>query len=144
MFLTFCWRFCCQKLIYFAQNDPILFFTIVIISLQVWNYYKQFLTIMLSYSGKQMLLNLFLFSSYCPLGIVWTQTLNLGAMFVERKVCYSALITNLVRWHESAVSFPLSDIILAQLACPLSNVILFWETNVTQYFFYFLPLVLLA
>jgi hypothetical protein len=40
-------------------------------------------------------------------------------MFVERKVHYSALFTNLVRWHAGAVSFPLTDIILAQLACPL-------------------------
>jgi hypothetical protein len=43
-------------------------------------------------------------------------------MFVERKFRYSALFTNLVRWHASAISFPLSDIILAQLACPLSDV----------------------
>jgi hypothetical protein len=43
-------------------------------------------------------------------------------MFVERKVCYSALFTNLVRWHAGALTFPLSDVILAQLACPLSNV----------------------
>jgi len=43
-------------------------------------------------------------------------------MFVERKVHYSALFTNLVGWHASAVSFPLSDVILAQLACPLSDV----------------------
>jgi hypothetical protein len=43
-------------------------------------------------------------------------------MFVERKVRYSALLTNLVGWHAGAVSFPLSDVILAQLACPLSEV----------------------
>jgi hypothetical protein len=43
-------------------------------------------------------------------------------MFVERKVRYSALFTNLVGWHAGAVSFPLSDIILAQLACPLSDI----------------------
>ncbi len=46
-------------------------------------------------------------------------------MFVERKVRYSALFTNLVRWHASDVSFPLSDIILAQLACPMIDV-MFW------------------
>ncbi len=40
-------------------------------------------------------------------------------MFVERKVCYSALFTNLVRWHAGTVSFPLSDVILAKLYCPL-------------------------
>ena len=38
-------------------------------------------------------------------------------MFVETKVCYSALFTNLVGWLAGAVSFPLSDVILAQLAC---------------------------
>jgi hypothetical protein len=61
-----------------------------------------------------------------------TQTYLLGVtkekvlehpMFVERKVCYSALFTNLVRWHAGAVSFPLSDIILALLACSLSDII---------------------
>jgi hypothetical protein len=31
-------------------------------------------------------------------------------MFVERKVGYSALFTNLVGWHTGAVSFPLSDV----------------------------------
>ncbi len=40
----------------------------------------------------------------------------LYAMFVKRKVCYSALFTNLVWWHTGAVSFPLSDAIVAQLA----------------------------
>jgi len=44
------------------------------------------------------------------------------AMFVEIKVHYSALFTNLVEWYARAVSFPLSDVILAQLACPLSDV----------------------
>ncbi len=47
----------------------------------------------------------------------------LQPMFVERKICYSALFTYLVGWHASAVSFPLS-VILAQLACPLSDVML--------------------
>ncbi len=44
------------------------------------------------------------------------------SMFVERKVRYSALYTNLVGWHAGAVSFPLSDVILAQIACPLSDI----------------------
>ncbi len=35
-----------------------------------------------------------------------------------RKVCYPALFTNLVGWHAGAVTFPLNDVILAQLACP--------------------------
>jgi len=53
-------------------------------------------------------------------------------MFVERKVRYSALFTNLVGWHASAVSFPLSDIILAQLACPLSAVIFCLHSGITN------------
>ncbi len=52
-------------------------------------------------------------------------------MFVERKVSYSALFTNLVGWHAGGVRFPPSDVILAQLACPLSDVIhvlfTFWK-----------------
>jgi hypothetical protein len=43
-------------------------------------------------------------------------------MLAERKVCYSALFKNLVKWHAKADSFPLSVIILAQLACPLSDI----------------------
>ncbi len=43
-------------------------------------------------------------------------------MFVERKVRYSALFTNLVGWHAGAVRFPPSDVVLAQLACPLSDI----------------------
>ncbi len=42
--------------------------------------------------------------------------MSYSAMFVERKVGYSALFTNLVRWHAGAVSFPLCDVILALLA----------------------------
>ena len=49
--------------------------------------------------------------------------IDLKPMFVERKVHYSALFTNLVGWHAGAVSFPLSDVILAELASPLSDVI---------------------
>jgi hypothetical protein len=44
-------------------------------------------------------------------------------MFVERKVCYSALFIYVVGFHGSAVSFPLGDVILGQLACPLNDVI---------------------
>jgi hypothetical protein len=35
-------------------------------------------------------------------------------------VCYSALFTNLVGWISALLASPLSDVILAQLACPLS------------------------
>ncbi len=54
-------------------------------------------------------------------------------MFVERKVCYSALFTNLVGWHAGAPSFPLSDVILAQLACPLSDIMFCLHAGITTY-----------
>ncbi len=54
------------------------------------------------------------------------------SMFAERKVCYSALFTNLVGWHASAVTFPLSDIILAQLACPLSDIMFCLHSGATN------------
>jgi hypothetical protein len=53
-------------------------------------------------------------------------------MFVERKVRYSALLTNLVGWHAGAVSFPPSDVILAQLACPLSDVMFLLHSGRTN------------
>ncbi len=53
-------------------------------------------------------------------------------MFVERKVRYSALFTNLVRWHPGAVSFPLSDVILAHLAGPLSDVMFCLHSGITN------------
>jgi hypothetical protein len=53
-------------------------------------------------------------------------------LFVESKVCYSALFTNLVRWHAGTVSFPLSDIIMAQLACPLSDVMFCLHSGTTN------------
>ncbi len=57
-------------------------------------------------------------------------------MFVERKVRYSALFTNLVRWYASAVSFPVSDIILAQLACPLSDDMFSLRSGITNLYLY--------
>ncbi len=53
-------------------------------------------------------------------------------MFVERKVRYSALFTNLVGWYASAVSFYRSDIILAQLASPLSDVMFCLHLEITN------------
>ncbi len=44
-------------------------------------------------------------------------------MFVERWVRFSALFTFLVGWHASAASLPPRDVILAQLACPLNDII---------------------
>jgi hypothetical protein len=53
-------------------------------------------------------------------------------MFVERKVRYSALFTSLVGWHASAVSFPLSVVILAKLACPLSDIMFCLHSGITN------------
>jgi hypothetical protein len=53
-------------------------------------------------------------------------------MFVERKVCYSVLFTYLVEWHAGAVSFPISDVILAQLACPLSDIMFCLHSGITN------------
>jgi hypothetical protein len=53
-------------------------------------------------------------------------------IFVERKVRYSALFTNLVGWHTGAVSFPLSDVILAQPACPLSDIMFCLHSGITN------------
>jgi hypothetical protein len=53
-------------------------------------------------------------------------------MFVERKVGYTALFTFLVGWHASAVSLPPSDVILAQLAYPLSDVMLCLHSGITN------------
>jgi hypothetical protein len=60
-------------------------------------------------------------------------------MFVETKDHYSPLFTNLVGWHARAVSFPLSDVILAQLACPLSDIMFclqltYLSTNIASLF----------
>jgi hypothetical protein len=53
-------------------------------------------------------------------------------MFVERNIRYWALFTNLVGWHAGTVSFPLSDVILAQLACPLSDVMFWLHSGITN------------
>ncbi len=54
-------------------------------------------------------------------------------MFVKRKVRYSAMFTNLVRWHAGAVSFPPIDAILARLACPLSDIMFCLHSGITNY-----------
>jgi hypothetical protein len=53
-------------------------------------------------------------------------------MFIERWVSYSALFTFLVGWHASAVTLPQGDIILAQLACPLNNVIFLFTSGIAK------------
>jgi len=41
----------------------------------------------------------------------------------DRLVSHSGLFSDLVIWHAGAVSSPPADIIFAQLACPLNDVI---------------------
>jgi hypothetical protein len=53
-------------------------------------------------------------------------------MFAEREVCFSDLFTNLVRWHANAVSFSQSDVILAQIACLLSDVMYCLHSGITN------------
>jgi hypothetical protein len=53
-------------------------------------------------------------------------------MFIERKVHYSAVLTNLVWRHAGAVSFLISDVILAQLACPLSDIMFCLYSGITN------------
>jgi hypothetical protein len=53
-------------------------------------------------------------------------------MFVDKRVCYTALFTNLVRWHTFAVSLTSIDVILAQLACPLSDVMYCLHSRITN------------
>jgi hypothetical protein len=75
-------------------------------------------------------------SHKCQVAQVSSHTNSPSPMFVERKVLYSALFTNLVVWHTSAVSFSLSDIILAHQACPLSDVMFlytFRNNNLSLY-----------
>jgi hypothetical protein len=54
------------------------------------------------------------------------------SLFVERKVRYSALFTNLAERHAGAVSFPLSDVISALLACPLSDITFCLHSGITN------------
>jgi hypothetical protein len=55
--------------------------------------------------------------------------LKLLPLFVEMQACYSALFTFLVGWYTRAVSLPPDDVIFAQLACPLNNVIFVYNRN---------------
>jgi hypothetical protein len=65
-------------------------------------------------------------------GFAQSSSISCLSMFVEKKVSYSALFKNLVGWHAGAVSFPLSDVILAQLACPLSDVMFCLHSGITN------------
>jgi hypothetical protein len=56
----------------------------------------------------------------------------LHSMFVEIKVHYSAFFTNLVGWHVVAVSFPLSDLISAQLAFTLNDDIILFTSGIAN------------
>ncbi len=62
----------------------------------------------------------------------WPVDARKNAMFVERKARYSSLFTNLVGWHAGTVSFPLSDVILAHLACPLSDIMFCLHSGITN------------
>jgi len=57
---------------------------------------------------------------------------KLPSMSVEIQFCNSDLFTNLVGWYTGAVSFPLSDVILAQLAYPPSDVMLCLHSGITN------------
>jgi hypothetical protein len=46
------------------------------------------------------------------------------------------MFENLVGWHAGAVRFPPSDIILAQLTCPLSDIMFWLHTGITKLSFY--------
>ncbi len=72
------------------------------------------------------------FGSKSKVLVINTFAIHRKPMFVERKVRYSALFTNMVKWHAGAVSFPLSDVILAQLACPLSDIMLCLHSEITN------------
>ncbi len=61
---------------------------------------------------------------------------NKKSMLVERKVHYSVLLTYLVGWDTGALSFPPSDVILAQLACPLSDIMFCLHSGITNLSFY--------
>jgi hypothetical protein len=53
-------------------------------------------------------------------------------MFIDRKVHYSTLFTNLVGWHAGAVSLPPIDVSLAQLACPHSDITFYLHSGITN------------
>ncbi len=42
----------------------------------------------------------------------------------------------LVRWHAIAVNFPLNDVILAQLACPLIDIMFYLHAGITNLHLY--------
>jgi hypothetical protein len=46
------------------------------------------------------------------------------------------LFTNLVRWDAGVVSFPPIDVILARLACPLSDVMFCLHSGITNLYLY--------
>jgi hypothetical protein len=64
------------------------------------------------------------------LTILSIMTFNINV--VERKVHYSALFTNFVGWPINSVSFPLSDVILALQACPLSDFMFYLHSGITN------------
>jgi hypothetical protein len=57
-------------------------------------------------------------------------------MFAGRKVRYSALFTNFVGWHPGAVNCGLRNVILAQQACPLSDIMFWLHSRITYLYLY--------
>ncbi len=53
-------------------------------------------------------------------------------IIVWAKDHYSAMFSYIVGWHASAVSLPPSDVILAQLACLLSDVMFCLQSGITN------------
>ncbi len=71
------------------------------------------------------------FASHKKIKMSWIG--NLGYTNVSReKGLLLRLFTNLVGWHTGIVSFPLSDVILAQLACPLSDIVFCLHSGITN------------
>ncbi len=101
-----------QKIIFFVTYESAL-------KARVFVPGKPYLLSVLQHSS---LLNWFLSCEESEVLWIRTQALKAVTMIVERKIRYSALLTNLVGWHTGAVSLPLSNVILAQLACPPNDV----------------------
>jgi hypothetical protein len=78
---------------------------------------------------------------YCHFWAISLMSLQKVVQLVKSRPIWSPwlrerFVTNLVRWHAGAVSFPLSDIILAQLACPLSDIMCCLHSGITNLSYY--------
>jgi hypothetical protein len=61
----------------------------------------------------------------------WAKMTSLGGKLTPQ-VCHPTKIVNkaVVGWHTSGVSLSPGDVILAQLACPLNDIILVYIGNI--------------